>query len=271
MTNRLTQQSGRSIFGGDVAGYHRVRVDYPEPLYEAIAARLGSQPIDAIGEIGPGTGIASAQLMRFCPRRLVGFEPDRALADYLETAMPAMDVVANDFVAAKIEGVFDLIAAAASFHWLEPDKAFAKIRRVLRPGGCVAMWWNVYREAGIGDDFAESVLPLLENVPLPPSEGAQGHYSFDWKLHLGRLVAAGFADPTFTIYRRQRVLTAQMARDLYASFSFVRSLDSGRREELLAAISRIVDSRFDGAAPTIILTPLYLASNPGDSGRQTGS
>src|SRR6476660_4172602 len=108
MTNRLTQESGRSIFGGDVEGYHRVRIDYPEPLYDAIGARLGRH-VDAIGEIGPGTGIASAQLMRFSPRRLVGFEPDRALAKYLETAMPAMEVVADDFVAGKVEGVFDLI------------------------------------------------------------------------------------------------------------------------------------------------------------------
>ncbi|MEO7786487.1 MAG: class I SAM-dependent methyltransferase [Sphingomicrobium sp.] len=262
MTDRLSQESGRSIFGADVAGYHQVRVDYPGALYAAIAARIGDGPLDSIAEIGPGTGIASAQLLQFEPGRLVGFEPDRQLAAHLEATIPAMEVIARDFVSAEVSGSFDLVAAAACFHWLDPQAGLAKIGRILRPGGCVALWWNVYREAGIGDDFAQAVLPLLADVALPPSEGEAGHYSLDWKLHMGRLTDAGFVDPTFIVYRRERFLTPQMARDLYASFSFVRALEPGRREALLSSIARIVCDRFDGLARAIILTPLYLASNP---------
>jgi SAM-dependent methyltransferase len=262
MIDRLSLESGRTIFGADVAGYHRVRVDYPAALYAAIAARLGDAPLDSIAEIGPGTGIASVQLLQLGPRRLVGFEPDLALAAHLRHTVPAMEVVDCDFVAADVSGPFDLVAAAACFHWLDPQPALAKIGRMVRPGGCVALWWNVYREDGIGDDFAQAVLPLLENVALPPSEGGVGHYSLDWKRHIAQLTDAGFVDPTFTIYRRARMLTPQMASDLYASFSFIRALEPGRRETLLASIADIVSDRFGGLAPSIIVTPLYLASNP---------
>ncbi|MEO6248717.1 MAG: class I SAM-dependent methyltransferase [Sphingomicrobium sp.] len=271
MIDRLKSSTGRSIFGADVMGYHGARVGYPEQLYEAIASRFGSRRIDDIGEIGPGTGLASARLARFSPQRFVGFEPDPSLVAHLCETVPAMQVIHADFVDAEVEGGFDLIAAAACFHWLEPVAALAKVHRLLRPGGCVALWWNVYREAGIGDPFAEAVLPLLDGIALPPSEGASGHYSLDWKLHFRQLVDVGFIDLQSFIFRRERVLTPPMARDLYASFSFVRALEQGRREALLDAIADLVSDRFNGSAPTIILTPMYLAAKLADEGQDTGS
>lgn len=261
-SGRMTRESGRAIFGADVAGYHQSRADYPDALYDMIAARLAGRSIEVIGEIGPGTGIATAQLMRFNPRRLVGFEPDSSLAAFLAKTVPAMEVIACDFVTAKVAGAFDLVAAAACFHWLEPQAALEKIRRMLRPGGCVALWWNVYREAGIGDEFAEAVTPLLGGIALPPSQGVVGHYSLDWKLHFDQLSAGQFVDPTFTIFRRERVMTARAARDLYASFSFIRALDPNRQQALLDSIEELVINRFGGTVTTIVLTPLCLATNP---------
>ena len=262
MADRLSPSTGQSIFGEDVLGYHRARLDYPDELYSAITSRFPANRIEAIGEIGPGTGIATAQLQRFAPSRFTAFEPDGALAAHLRSTFPAIDVVESDFVSTDVEGGFDLIVAAASFHWLDPERALAKILRLLRSGGSVALWWNVYREAGIDDPFAEAVLPLLETVALPPSEGATGHYAFDWKLHFARLAVAGFVDLNYRVVRRERALTAQMARDLYASFSFVRALALPRREALLNAIAAIVDDRFGGVAPSIVMTPFYLASSP---------
>ncbi len=43
---------------------------------------------------------------------------------------------------------FDLVVAATSFHWLDPDTALDKIADVLRPGGHVALWWNVFSDLG---------------------------------------------------------------------------------------------------------------------------
>ncbi|MEO6041530.1 MAG: class I SAM-dependent methyltransferase [Croceibacterium sp.] len=271
MVDHLASSTGRSIFGADVPGYHDARIGYPDELYQAIAGRFAGGRIDVIGEIGPGTGHASARLAQFRSRRFVGFEPDRSLVGHLRETVTAMEVIGADFLTAEVAGEFDLIAAAACFHWLEPAPALAKIDRLLRPGGCVALWWNVYREAGIGDPFAEAVLPLLADVALPPSEGAGGHYSLDWKLHFRQLVAAGFVDLRSFIFRRERVLTPRMARDLYASFSFVRALEPPRREALLDAIAGIVSDRFGGAARTIILTPMYLAAKPSDEREPTGS
>lgn len=257
---RLPRAAGRTIFGSDVAGYHSARPDYPAALYRLITARLPA--FEAIGEIGPGTGLATEALAAFNPRRFVAFEPDPVLAAHLRTRFAELDVINDDFCVAEVAGGFDLIASASSFHWLDPDIALPRARTLLKPGGCLAIWWNVYRQKGIGDPFAEAVAPLLADIDLPPSEAAERHYSLDTELHRGRLEAAGFTAIEHHVFRRERVLSAAEARALYASFSLTRLLPPAQREALLDAIAAVVTDQFDGAAPSVLLSPIYLATAP---------
>lgn len=257
---RLPRSAGRTVFGNDVAGYHSARPGYPSALYRRIAARLPK--CEAIAEIGPGTGLATDALAAFSPRRFVAFEPDPVLAAHLRTRFTDLDVVNDDFCVAKSDGGFDLIASASSFHWLDPEAALSRAYALLKPGGCLAIWWNVYRARGIGDPFAEAVMPLLADLDLPPSEAAERHYALDADLHRGRLEAAGFVAVEHHIFRRKRTLSAAQASALYASFSLCRLLPPARREALLDAIATLVTERFNGAAPSILLSPIYLASRP---------
>jgi SAM-dependent methyltransferase len=257
---RLPRAAGRTIFGSDVAGYHNARPGYPAALYRMIGARLPA--FDAIAEIGPGTGLATEALAAFNPQRFVAFEPDPVLAAHLRTRFAELDVINDDFCAAEVAGGFDLIASASSFHWLDPDVALPKARALLRAGGCLAIWWNVYRQKGIGDPFAEAVAPLLADIDLPPSEAAERHYSLDTDLHRGRLEVAGFTAIEHYVFRRERTLSAAEARALYASFSLTRLLPVAQREALLDAIAALVTDRFHGAAPTVLLSPIYLAAAP---------
>ena len=64
------------------------------------------------------------------------------------------------------------------------------------------------------------------------------------------------------VFRRERVLSADDARALYATFSLVRLLPPLRREALLDAIAALVTDKFDGAAPSVLLSPIYLATAP---------
>lgn len=261
LSPRLSRESGRNIFGADAAGYDAARPGYPAELYETIAAYAGS-PFQAIGEIGPGTGLATSALLEFEPQRYVAFEPDAALTEYLRGRFETIEVVNDDFCAAEVEGPFDLIGAASCFHWLDPEIAMTKAQSLLRPKGTLAIWWNVYREAGIGDAFADAMVPLLADIPLPPSEGKGRHYSFDRELHEGGLAAAGFTRIEHHVFRRERTLTTEQARALYASFSLVRHLSEERQTALLDAIGELVETRFAGVAPHVLLSPLYLATAP---------
>ncbi|MEO5494969.1 MAG: class I SAM-dependent methyltransferase [Sphingomonas sp.] len=261
---RLARETGRAVFGVDPAGYHSARLDYPAELYDLILDRAESEHLRAIAEIGPGTGLATQHLLPSASERYVAIEPDPALADYLRNAFSddVFEVVKADFVAAPLEGQFDLIAAASVFHWLDPDAALARIRTLLRPGGRVAIWWNAYRNPGIGDPFADATMPLLDGIDLPPSESMRGHYSLDAELHVSRLRGAGLVDVEQRLFRRERMLSAVDVRALYSSYSFVRALPAERRTALLDSLASLVDDQFGGTAPNVVLTALYFASAP---------
>lgn len=256
----FSRDVGRSVFGSDIEGYEAIRPGYPDDLFHLIAARTEGR--DIFGEIGPGTGLATAGLLELGPRRFIGFEPDKALAGFLASRFPAIEVVNDDFCSAGVDGKFDLIASASSFHWLDADAALRRARELLVPNGCLAIWWNVYRETGIGDPFAEAVTPLLLELDLPPSQTAEHHYGLDQHHHFSCLNSGGFVDVEFHLFRRERTLSPAQARALYSSFSLVRILAEPRREALLDAISAIVVKQFGGAAPSILLSPIYLAKKP---------
>ncbi len=261
---RIARETGRSVFGVDPAGYHAARLDYPAELYDLILDRADGRVLRAIAEIGPGTGLATQHLLPSAAERYVAIEPDSALAVYLRDAFPddRFAVVNADFVAAPVAGPFDLIAAASVFHWLEPEAALDRIAQLLRPGGRVAIWWHAYRNPGIGDPFADAIMPLLATLDMPPSEGRDTHYSLDTNLHMGRLARAGFVNIEHRVFRRERTISAAEAKALYASFSLALTLPEERRKALLDAIGDMVDRDFGGAAPNVVLTALYFADLP---------
>lgn len=258
----LDRGVGASVFGSNAAGYHRARLGYPPALFEAIAARV--PPGARVLEVGPGTGLATRDLLdRLDAGALLAVEADPGMASHLAATVddPRLIVVTAGFAEADPRGPFDLICAAASFHWLEPVSALAKMRMLLRPGGTVALWWNTYRQRG-ADAFADAVTPLLDGLTLPPSEGAEGHYSLDVALHRDTLARAGFVAFQDRLFRRERQLDTAQVRALYATYSYIRALPDARREAVLDAIAALADDRFGGKVPNVVLTALYLASAP---------
>jgi len=264
---RLARSAGAGLFGQDIAGYHAARMDYPPALYDAIRERVGDGA-RAVLEIGPGTGLATQDILdRIGPERLVAVEPDPKLAEHLRArfAGSPLTVVGGGFVEAPVEGPFDLACSAAAFHWLEPGPAYAKLRRLLRPGATLALWWNTYRQRG-EDELADAVMPLLADVALAPSEGAAGHYSLDVDHHRAAMTGAGFTDFEPLQFRRKRMLGAADVRALYASYSYVRALPPAERERLLDAIAALVTDRFGGRVRNAVLTALYMATAPAGAG-----
>lgn len=263
LQSRLSRSVGASIFGIDSTGYHCGRIGYPFELFEAIAAY--SKHSKRILEIGPGTGLATRVLLdRLKPDRLVAVEADPGLTEYLAATVQSdkLEIVTGKFETVPLPMSFDLVTCAAAFHWLEPKIALARIRQLLNPGGAVAIWWNTYRQPGIGDPFADAVAPLLKGINLPPSEGDNGHYSLDVDLHGKALSEAGFIRFETHHFRRERSLDLGSLERLYASYSYVRALPENARSELLRKIADLARIEFGSRVPNVVLSQLYLASAP---------
>jgi SAM-dependent methyltransferase len=93
----------------------------------------------------------------------------------------------------------DLVTAAQALHWLEPEPFFAEVKRVLDPGGAVAVW-------SYGDPVLDT--PELQRILHSFNRGTIESY---W-LPERQLVLDGYASvpfpfrevptPTFTLSRR---------------------------------------------------------------------
>jgi SAM-dependent methyltransferase len=251
---------GAVAFGLDAQGYHDARLPYPDELYDELFGRLPSKP--HILEIGAGTGLVTEALLARKPAGLTAIEADPALVRFTEQRLadPRLTMVTAAFPDAEMDGQFDLIACAAAFHWMQPGRALARALGLLHPQGIWAMWWHSYCNPGKGDPVADQIMPLLADLALPPSWTPLGHYGLDESLHRRRLEEAGFRSIEYRLFRYERRLTTAETVGLYESYSFVRMLPAERKSQLLRRISELIDDRFGGLAPNLVLTPLYFAT-----------
>jgi SAM-dependent methyltransferase len=124
-------------FTDRAADYARTRPSYPEAAIDAIVA--GSPR--AAADVGAGTGISS-RLLADRGVQVFAVEPNAAMR---AAAAPHPRVTWVDGTAEALglaDGSVDLVLAAQAFHWFAVPRALAEFRRVLRPGGRLAIAWN---------------------------------------------------------------------------------------------------------------------------------
>lgn len=124
-------------FGTDATRYDRTRPRYPAALVDRLA---GTQPLDIL-DVGCGTGIVARQL-RAAGCRVLGVDVDPRMADLARRDGTEVEVAA--FESWDPAGrTFDAIVSGQTWHWLDADAAAAVAARALRPGGRLAVFWNV--------------------------------------------------------------------------------------------------------------------------------
>ena len=263
----LERRFGREAFGGDPANYDSARPPYPEATWQALRARAGLRAGIDILEIGAGTGLATRSLLAHRPRRIVAVEPDPRLAAYLAENIgdPRLEVVGEPFETAPLEPAsFDLVASATAFHWLDPIPALRCIRELLRPGGHVALWWNIFGEPGRTDAFHEATTHLFAGHPTSPSGGGTVRLPFglDSAARGADFAAAGLvADPAEVIRWTLR-LDAHAMRRLYATYSNVTALPPEARKRLLDGLVEVAEQQFGGAVERNMATAIHIARAP---------
>jgi len=122
--------------------YVKYRPDYPAAAIDAVLEGLGDPAALVAADVGAGTGISSRQLADRGPR-VIAVEPNAAMRG---AAAPHARVEWRDGTA-EATGLAaasaGLVTCFQAFHWFRVREAATEFRRVLRPGGRLALVWNV--------------------------------------------------------------------------------------------------------------------------------
>ena len=129
-------------FGAAAADYERARPSYPVQAIETLKSEAGIGPGKRVCDLAAGTGKLT-RLLVATGAELVAIEPVPGMRAQLAEVLPDIDVL--DGTAESIplaDASVDTVTVAQAVHWFKFEPALEEIRRVLAPGGSLAILFN---------------------------------------------------------------------------------------------------------------------------------
>jgi ubiquinone/menaquinone biosynthesis C-methylase UbiE len=129
-------------FGAAAADYERARPSYPVQAIEALRTEAGIGPGRRVCDLAAGTGKLT-RLLVATGAEVVAVEPVPGMRAQLSEVLPEIDVLDGTAESIPLDDAsVDAVTVAQAFHWFKFEPALAEIRRVLKPGGAVAILFN---------------------------------------------------------------------------------------------------------------------------------
>lgn len=248
--------------------YEKYRPGYPNELYDMIFNYIGITDNSEVVEIGIGAGQATLPVLKTgCT--LTSVEPGEHFCDLCRDKFKGYDrfsVIHNRFenVSFKNER-YDLVYSASAFHWIPEEIGYSKVYCMLKHGSAFARFAN-HPNRDLGNPELSDLIDRLYDKYYCPFHGkniqSDNEYSEEQAAERARIAEKyGFADIRYTLFRRQRVFTAEEYTGLLGTYSDHIALPEQIRTEFFRKIRDTIESH--GNSFTIYDTiDLELARKP---------
>ncbi|MDI9637167.1 methyltransferase domain-containing protein [Geitlerinema splendidum] len=256
-----------SYFSDRAEDYEKYRPIYPPSAIDTILPGLGSSTQLIAADIGAGTGIG-ARLLADRGIRVMAIEPH---AD-MRTAATSHERV--EYLTGTAEQIpletasIDLVTSFQAFHWFDFDKSLQEFRRILKPGGRLALIWSLWDQSDAVSkqytrliyEASEEQEPQLLSRINPEKWLKSLRYQLFWQ---------GLWLPDFTNFQRHE-FTFNQKLDLAGSIGLARSqgftpAGGAALDKLVSELSefhhRVCDAQ--GQIQLTYCTRLYTATSAG--------
>jgi SAM-dependent methyltransferase len=242
-------------FAAVAGAYERGRPEYAGEVVEALAGELGLEPGATVLDLAAGTGKLTRTLVAG-GLDVVAVEPLAELRALLAESIGGDRIIEGVAEAIPLADCsVDAVTVADGFHWFDQAAALAEIKRVLRPGGGLAILatYPDWSGATWGHELGQLIMRLRPEHPYfdgPPWQEAVR-------------ASGGWTEP-----REIRVSTSQPARpermgDYLLSMSWVAALPDEQRAEIIGRVAEIVAAG-ETPAELSVHVVVGLASMTGD-------
>jgi SAM-dependent methyltransferase len=207
MQQEEARQRSRASWDAVAPGWYTRREELwksSRPVSEWMIRRLDPQPGDTVLELAAGlgdTGLMAAHLVGESGRVIItDFAPEmvaaaRRRAEEMGVENAEFRRLDAEQMGLETNSVDRVLCRWGYMLMIDPAKAFAETRRVLRPGGHLAFSVWAARERNPTLSLAGTVLVELGHVP-PPDPEAPGAFVMADRGRIRKLVVeAGFAEP----------------------------------------------------------------------------
>ncbi|MBB6099056.1 SAM-dependent methyltransferase [Deinobacterium chartae] len=255
----------RATFDTVAEAYDVYRPDYPPEAVDAVFAFGHLRPGDRALEVGCGPGKATLPFARR-GLRFTCVELGEKLIERARRHLAGLEVrfVHGSFERFEPEaGAYTLGLAASSFHWLDPQDAYGRFARALRPGGTLALMWNTWEDDAAGADFAAEAQALYrlhapelarERRAVPRPGG------MPLEERLSQIRESGFfGEAELRRFPFERVYAAADYVRLLDTYSGHNVLPAEQKAALYAALRELIEREFSGQVRRRFVTLLYLA------------
>lgn len=246
-------------FSRRVDNYVKYRPSYPAEVLTCLQDVYGLQETAVIADIGSGTGLLT-QLFLQNGNPVYGVEPnpdmraagERFLADYVNFTGVDGTSEATTLAASSL----DFVVAGQAAHWFQPELTAVEFRRILKPGGVIALVWNT-RDVEFSDfmrQYEQITLDYAREDSL--RQARSGGHKREPEFILGdHFEKRTFSNAQYLDYARLKGRTL--------SSSMMPLAGDPKYEPMLAALAQLFEThQVDGQVTVQYRTQFYTAVIP---------